>query len=215
MTIFTLTYEQMLAVASLQHMASKDDVTPVLTGIELHVTPTTLTATATDRYVVGQLITQLQQGLENDVPEEGVKILLPRADVAQVARMRSEIQLTFDAPADARQSVSVTASAVRDHRSLTFPSIYGNFPPVDRLFYDDPTEDIPSGIAFNMGLLARVTKLLLPGEKSTTTAVLSPWVLKYQTMTSVQNKKMSPLMAERGNGRDRFRVLVQPNVSLR
>lgn len=213
MTSFTLTYEQVLAVASLQHMASKDDVTPVITGINITVTPTELTASATDRYVVGVLTFPLDQKLVHDVPEEGSTILVHRSDMIQVARLRSDMTFSFVPSDDGRKSVSVQAQTPHDGRSLIFPTIYGTFPPVARLIDDDPTDDLPNGIGVNMGLIARVTKLLLPGEKSAATAVLSPWVLKYKAPTDP--KKLAPIHAYRQNGSAQYRVLIQPTLRLR
>lgn len=213
MTTFTLTYEQVLAVASLQHMASKNDVTPVLTGINIHVTPTEVTASASDRYVVGVLTFPLDKKLVHDVPDEGSAILVHRSDMVQVARLRSDMTFSFVPSDDGRKSVSVQAHTPHDGRSIIFPTIYGTFPPVARLIEDDPTDNLPGGIALNMGLVARVTKLLLPGEKSTSTAVLSPWVLKYKAPSGP--KMLAPIQAHRQSGLAKFRVLIQPSMVLR
>lgn len=216
MASFTLNDMQVLAVSSLFHAASKDDVTPVLTGIHLHITPTELTASATDRYMVAELTFPLDAKLLQDIPDEGVSILVPRADMVQVARMRTEVMFSFAVPTDARQqTTSVMAQSSELHRTLTFPSIRGNFPPVARLFYGDSEDDIPSGVALNLGLIGRVVKLLLPGEKSAAGATLSPWVFKYKANLEATHQKFQPVMLERRNELGRYRVLIQPNLVTR
>lgn len=117
------------AVAQVAVAASRDDVTPVITGVQIEVGDNRLSLVATDRYRVAVREIDWDSG-SADVT--GTTALIP-------ARTLSEIGKTF------AHSGTVAVSIVRtddreliafssDKRTVTSLLIKGNFPPVKRLF---------------------------------------------------------------------------------
>ncbi|MET0991212.1 MAG: DNA polymerase III subunit beta [Lacisediminihabitans sp.] len=118
------------AVAQVAVAASRDDVTPVITGVQLEVSENSLTLVATDRYRVAV------REIEWDSGEAGstdtVTALVP-------ARTLQEIGKTFGhsgtiavaiTNTDDRELIAFSA----DRKTVTSLLIKGNFPPVRRLF---------------------------------------------------------------------------------
>jgi DNA polymerase III subunit beta len=117
------------AVAQVAVAASRDDVTPVITGVQIEVGETSLALIATDRYRVAVREIDWDAGSGSAA---GTTALVP-------ARTLSEIGKTF------AHSGTVSVSIVRgddreliafsaDKRTVTSLLIKGNFPPVRRLF---------------------------------------------------------------------------------
>ena len=117
------------AVAQVAVAASRDDVTPVITGVQLEVSKTSLSLVATDRYRVAVREIEWSAG---DSIEESVTALVP-------ARTLTEIGKTFGHSGTI--SIAITSTDDReliafqaDKRTVTSLLIKGNFPPVKRLF---------------------------------------------------------------------------------
>jgi DNA polymerase-3 subunit beta len=118
------------AIAQVAVAASRDDVTPVITGVQLEVTENSLSLVATDRYRVAVRVIEWDSG---DKPlTETLTALVP-------ARTLQEIGKTFGHSGTI--SVAITNSDDReliafraDKKTVTSLLIKGNFPPVKRLF---------------------------------------------------------------------------------
>ena len=117
------------AVAQVAVAASRDDVTPVITGVQLEVSKTSLSLVATDRYRVAVREIEWAAG---DSIDEPVTALVP-------ARTLTEIGKTFGHSGTI--SIAITSTDDReliafqaDKRTVTSLLIKGNFPPVKRLF---------------------------------------------------------------------------------
>ena len=117
------------AVAQVAVAASRDDVTPVITGVQLEVSSHSLSLVATDRYRVA--VREVEWASDDSV-EGTITALVP-------ARTLTEIGKTFGHSGSI--SVAVTSSDEReliafqaDRRTVTSLLIKGNFPPVKRLF---------------------------------------------------------------------------------
>jgi DNA polymerase-3 subunit beta len=117
------------AVAQVAVAASRDDVTPVITGVQLEVTGTALSLVATDRYRVAV----------REIPWDGSDGGTDTATALIPARTLAEIGKTFGhagtisvsiANRDDRELIAFTA----DKKTVTSLLIKGNFPPVKRLF---------------------------------------------------------------------------------
>ncbi len=117
------------AVSQVAVAASRDDVTPVITGVQLEVGDNTLSLVATDRYRVAVREIDWDSGTSS---ADGTTALIP-------SRTLSEIGKTF------AHSGTVAVSIVRtddreliafsaDKKTVTSLLIKGNFPPVKRLF---------------------------------------------------------------------------------
>jgi DNA polymerase III subunit beta len=118
------------AVAQVAVAASRDDVTPVITGVQLEVSQNELTLIATDRYRVAVRNVQWDSG--NDASADTITALVP-------ARTLQEVGKTFGHSATIAVTVSNTderelIAFSADKKTVTSLLIKGNFPPVKRLF---------------------------------------------------------------------------------
>ena len=119
------------AIAQVAFAASRDDVTPVLTGVQLEVSGTQLSLVATDRYRVALRDVQWDGGATG---EETASALVPARTLIEVGKTfahSGDIQVTFSGSGD-REIIAFTAG----NKTVTSLLIKGNFPPVRRLFPD-------------------------------------------------------------------------------
>lgn len=114
------------AIAQVAFAASRDDVTPVLTGVQLEVADHKLSLVATDRYRVSL----------RDVPWDGdvteQSALVPARTLTEVGKTfahAGNIEVAFSGAGD-REIIAFTAG----NKTVTSLLIKGNFPPVRRLF---------------------------------------------------------------------------------
>ncbi|MGL4340292.1 MAG: DNA polymerase III subunit beta [Rhodoglobus sp.] len=117
------------AVSQVAVAASRDDVTPVITGVQLEVSATNLSLIATDRYRVAVREISWDSGNSG---LESASALIP-------AKTLMEIGKTFGHSGTI--AVAITVSDDReliafhaDKKTVTSLLIKGNFPPVRRLF---------------------------------------------------------------------------------
>jgi DNA polymerase-3 subunit beta len=121
------------AVSQVAVAASRDDVTPVITGVQLEVGDNDLSLIATDRYRVAVRTIQWDSGRAGgDASAPPVNALVP-------ARTLQEVGRTFGSASTV--SVSISGNADReliafhaDDKTVTSLLIKGNYPPVRRLF---------------------------------------------------------------------------------
>ena len=118
------------AVAQVAVAASRDDVTPVITGVQLEVTENSLSLVATDRYRVA--VREIDWDPGSNTAAGTITALVP-------ARTLQEVGKTFGHSGTI--SVSITNSDDREliaftanKKTVTSLLIKGNFPPVRRLF---------------------------------------------------------------------------------
>jgi DNA polymerase-3 subunit beta len=137
------------AVAQVAVAASRDDVTPVITGVQLEVSKTSLSLVATDRYRVAVREIEWAAG---DSITDSVTALVP-------ARTLTEIGKTFGHSGTI--SIAITSTDEReliafqaDKRTVTSLLIKGNFPPVKRLF----PEDVDNYAVMNTAELIEATR---------------------------------------------------------
>jgi DNA polymerase-3 subunit beta len=119
------------AVAQVAVAASRDDVTPVITGVQLQVTDNRLGLVATDRYRVAVREIDWDNG-ENTLPDDGLTALVPAKTLQEVGKTfghSATISVSFTAKDD-RELIAFTA----DNKTVTSLLIKGSFPPVRRLF---------------------------------------------------------------------------------
>ena len=119
------------AVSQIAVAASKDDVTPVLTGVQIEANEKSLSFVATDRYRVA-----LREAAWNgNKSAEGAVALVPARTLQEVAKTfgnQGEIQISI-AKSDDREMIAFKAN----NRSVTSLLLKGNFPPVKSLFPSD------------------------------------------------------------------------------
>ncbi|WP_353808148.1 DNA polymerase III subunit beta [Agromyces sp. SYSU T00194] len=122
------------AVAQVAVAASRDDVTPVITGVQLEVAETSLGLVATDRYRVAVRQVEWDGG---SVASGGdtLTALVPARTLQEVGKTfghSGNISVSITSRDD-RELIAFTA----DKKTVTSLLIKGNFPPVRRLFPDD------------------------------------------------------------------------------
>ena len=111
------------AIAQVAFAASRDDVTPVLTGVQLEVTGNRLSLVATDRYRVA--LREIPTGSD-------ATALVPARTLTEVGKTfahSGDISIAFSGSGD-REIIAFTAG----NKTVTSLLIKGNFPPVRRLF---------------------------------------------------------------------------------
>ncbi|WP_196831859.1 DNA polymerase III subunit beta [Mycetocola sp. CAN_C7] len=120
------------AVAQVAVAASRDDVTPVITGVQLEVTDNRLSLVATDRYRVAVREIDWDNG-DNTAPDQLVALVPARTlqEVGKTFGHSSTISVAFTSKDD-RELIAFTA----DKKTVTSLLIKGSFPPVRRLFPD-------------------------------------------------------------------------------
>lgn len=117
------------AISQVAVAASRDDVTPVITGVQLEVSENNISLVATDRYRVAV------RDIAWDAGASGVET----ATALVPAKTLMEVGKTFGNSGEI--SVAITSSDEReliafqaDKKTVTSLLIKGNFPPVRRLF---------------------------------------------------------------------------------
>jgi DNA polymerase-3 subunit beta len=119
------------AVHQVAVAASKDDVTPVLTGVQLEAGEKSISFVATDRYRVA-----LREAAWNSNPAGvGAVALVPARTLQEVAKTfgnQGEISISIT-KSDEREMIAFKAN----NRSVTSLLLKGNFPPVKSLFPDN------------------------------------------------------------------------------
>jgi DNA polymerase-3 subunit beta len=116
------------AVGQIAVAASKDDVTPVLTGVQIEASEKTLSFVATDRYRVALC----EAAWNGSKDADGSIALVPARTLQEVAKTfgnQGDIQISI-AKTDDREMIAFKAN----NRSVTSLLLKGNFPPVKSLF---------------------------------------------------------------------------------
>ncbi|HWH96926.1 MAG TPA: DNA polymerase III subunit beta, partial [Pseudolysinimonas sp.] len=117
------------AVAQVTVAASRDDVTPVITGVQLEVGDNNLSLVATDRYRVAVREIDWDSG---STSAAGTAALIPARTLAEIGKTFAHsgtVSVTI-ARGDDRELIAFSA----DKKTVTSLLIKGNFPPVKRLF---------------------------------------------------------------------------------
>ena len=118
------------AVAQVAVAASRDDVTPVITGVQLEVTENSLGLVATDRYRVA--VREIDWDGGSTGTAETITALVPARTLQEVGKTfghSGTISVSITSK-DERELIAFTA----DKKTVTSLLIKGNFPPVRRLF---------------------------------------------------------------------------------
>jgi DNA polymerase-3 subunit beta len=114
------------AIAQVAFAASRDDITQVLTGVQLSVSENVLSMVATDRYRVSL------RELPWDGETSEQSALVPSRTLQEVGKTfgnTGQIEISFSGSGD-REIIAFSAG----NKTVTSLLIKGNFPPVRRLF---------------------------------------------------------------------------------
>lgn len=122
------------AVAQVAVAASRDDVTPVITGVQLEVRENNVSLVATDRYRVAIREIDWDGGGVAGEGTEALTALVPARTLQEVGKTfghSGTIAIAITSRDD-RELIAFSA----DRKTVTSLLIKGNFPPVRRLFPD-------------------------------------------------------------------------------
>lgn len=114
------------AISQVAFAASRDDITPVLTGVQLSVEDHQLSMVATDRYRVSSRV------LPWDGATSEQTALVPARTLQEVGKTfgnNGQIEISFSGEGD-REIIAFSAG----NKTVTSLLIKGNFPPVRKLF---------------------------------------------------------------------------------
>lgn len=147
------------AISQVAFAASRDDVTPVLTGVQLEVAGTSLSLVATDRYRVALRDVQWDGGTV--AGDESTTALVPARTLTEVGKTfahSGDIQVSFSGSGD-REIIAFTSG----NKTVTSLLIKGNFPPVRRLF---PEQTDHHAIVNTADLVEAVRRVALVLDRS-------------------------------------------------
>ncbi len=147
------------AIAQVAFAASRDDVTPVLTGVQLEVSGTKLSLVATDRYRVALRDIPWDSG--TTATDESTTALVPARTLTEVGKTFAhggDISIAFSGSGD-REIIAFTAG----NKTVTSLLIKGNFPPVRRLF---PEQTEHHAVANTAELVEAVRRVALVLDRS-------------------------------------------------
>ncbi len=144
------------AVAQVAVAASRDDVTPVITGVQLEVSENSLSLVATDRYRVA--IREIDWESKDPKISETITALVPARTLIEVGKTfgnSGTISVSINSTDD-RELIAFTA----DKKTVTSLLIKGNFPPVRRLFPESPDNYAVANTAELVEAVRRVSLVL-------------------------------------------------------
>lgn len=203
MAVRVLRAELERALAFVLSAASKDDVTPILTGVKWTAADGVLTLTATDRYRVCEAKIEVDADAQLDV-------LMQRAQAAWILKQKHMPLRLFEnqfveVSATGREPLpAITARVVSDDHegadefSMTTEGIKGNFPPVDRLFVEPGKAERADVVGLSPQLLDFLK--LMPGHRGEPIRMYAP---------EGGDTKGAPVLFESYD--KRLRALLQPN----
>ncbi len=138
------------AVAQVAFAASRDDVTPVITGVQLEVSENNLSLIATDRYRVA--VREIKWDFGTNTSQENLTALVPARTLQEVGKTfghTGNISVAIT-KTDGRELIAFTA----EKKTVTSLLIKGNFPPVRRLL----PESVDHYVVLNTAELSEATR---------------------------------------------------------
>jgi len=226
----TYRFEELVgAVNAVLPHASKDDVTPVITGIRFDAEGA---LAATDRYTVGAYKPEhVLVDADDAATFDG--FTLDRAGCVWLSKLRVAMLSggKFLAPYyvirlqvedglvtasvhpggfDSADGGKFTTPLSPAEQTASFSTISGNYPPVVRLFPD--AEKLASREAMNMPVSLKTEFLVRIDKATKALGERGNGVARFQFMSTDNPNKPGPAYVTVG---DRFRALIQPNLMLR
>jgi DNA polymerase III sliding clamp (beta) subunit (PCNA family) len=180
------------SIASLVVFTSKDKITPALTVVKV-VFGEKITATATDRYAVGQ-------GTYDGVGTEGTIYL----DAAACKFIASYKVARFQDPMIAFDVLDNILKIKTSDTSTSGLMFEGNYPAVETLFEAHKPAEAAEVHRFNIDLLAKLGKVV-----GTDGSKVENWEFEFGTRTNPN--RPAPVVATASN----FTALIQPTLRAR
>lgn len=219
MTKIMFTPEEFRSVASVGVVASSDDVSPIITTVQVTVEAGQVTAIATDRYRIARSIFTPQR--EDAVVGGDNEINIPAKELTKFWSGIKTTAIKRNLP------VSLTIVDDEDTNGKKFVLEYdgarvenfgvkGNYPPVSRLMvgYDEGECDGVPAVSLNPNFLADMVKMFHPRDDNRINMKYVAWQFRFK---KTESSKPGPVYITRGSGNDGavLDYLVQPNLLLR
>lgn len=145
------------AISQVGVAASRDDVTPVITGVLFEASGNKLNLVATDRYRVA--VRSIDW--EADAGEVDITALVPVRIVSEVSKTfanAGQVKVTFSGEGD-RRLIAFSS----DDKTVTSVLIKGEYPPIQRLFPEDPLDNF--AVVSTADLIEAVRRVRLVVER--------------------------------------------------
>ena len=179
------------SIASLIVFASKEKITPALTVVKVVFDQGKITATATDRYAVGQGNYDYDHGASGTI----------YLDAAAAKFISSYKVARFQDPMIAFDVLDGDLTIKTDNSRTTIRMFNGNYPAVETLFENHKAAEAAEVHHFRIELLAKLNKVIdVDGSK------IESWNFEFGTRT--QPNRPAPVIATAST----FRALIQPNL---
>lgn len=221
MTKIMFTPEEFRAVASVGVAASSDDVTPIISAVQISVTDAgEVTAVATDRYRIARVIFTPKMDEAVIGGEDSINInakeLTKFWNGIKAVAIKSHMPVILTFQEDEDYTDSKTYSLEYDGSRVENRSVRGNYPPVGKLMADydiDKCEGVPN-VALNPNFLADMVKFYHPRDDKRINMKHVVWQFRFKQTDS---SKPGPVYITRGSGNTDATLdyLVQPNLLLR
>ena len=179
------------SIASLIVFASKDKITPALQVVRVVFDHGTITATATDRYVVGQGTYNYAHGASGTIYLDAVAA---KFITSYKAAKYHDPMIAFDVWSD--------LTIKTGDASTTIKMFNGNYPAVETLFENHKPAEAAEVHHFRIELLAKLNKVI-----DTDGSKIESWNFEFGTRT--MPTRPAPVIATAST----FRALIQPNLS--
>jgi hypothetical protein len=233
----TFSWGEFRSIASLAEIASKEDVTPVLTGVNITITEDTIRAVSTDRYRIGRIILPRDIMVRNDdIGTSGDSFTISAAQLKKAAAavkaskplVKTGITLRYEFEAEKQTETGYILEGnarvfyVGGEVVVPFVPNYSNsYPAVEKLMdaevlevTGDYTGSIAPQFVLSSSLLATIEKLIHPANEDRIAKPGTKW--RFYTPRLIASKKPAPVYAEAiqewKNLEGRMDFLIQPNL---
>jgi DNA polymerase III sliding clamp (beta) subunit (PCNA family) len=201
----TLSHAQLASIASLAACANTADYAPVIEGVQLVAAPGSITAAATNRYVVGLIeffSDSITAEFDVTIPVKPLKQFVMSSKLT--GRFNTDVErITISVTDD-----SITFSDLNTGSTLTTATIKGKFPPVARLFPDVSDDDTAtiSPYSISAKLLSTLAKIVVINDSDPS------WIAQH---TQPALGKTSPVLYRIAANGSSYKFLIQPRMKLR
>ena len=179
-----LPWQTLSDLASVGVVCPGDDARPVLTAIHLVSDGTTITATATDSYVLAT-VTTTAPATSDDWTAPVFDVLVPARWLAAALKatkparvVRWNVVLTLDAN---ERGGTATLATLAGDAATSVALVAGTYPNTSTLI-PTPAQYVHERAAFNAAFLARMVKIL-PAETGVRAPMPRPWVCEMTSAT--------------------------------
>ena len=232
----TFSWGEFRSIASLAELASKEDVTPVITGVNITITDDTIRAVVTDRYRVARVTLPRNRVERSDAGISGDSFTISAAELKKAAAtvkaskpaVKTNITLRYEFEPEKQTD---TGYILEGNARVFYlggevvvpfvPNYSHSYPPVEKLVDAEMLEvtgnytgSIAPQFVLSSNLLATIEKLIHPANEDRIAKPGTKW--RFYTPRLNDSGKACPVYAEAiqewKNLEGRMDFLIQPNL---